>query len=146
MWNRKQPYIQSKIAIDLSHFRLLERIVATGRPAVILEDDAQIDMMGKQWLPNLLTALQELPEVRRQCQCWVTKSNTNRHDGAPTMSVLYSTQDRLHKSIDALAARHISSHSSVRQPDGMDPAIRALSTVLCSTLHVLRVLCSALWQ
>jgi GR25 family glycosyltransferase involved in LPS biosynthesis len=64
MWDKNQPLIRSKIAIDLSHFRLLERIVATGRPALILEDDAQIDMMGKQWLPKLLTALQELPEVR----------------------------------------------------------------------------------
>jgi GR25 family glycosyltransferase involved in LPS biosynthesis len=65
MWKRNEPMIRSKIAIDLSHFRLLERIVATGKPAVILEDDARIDMLGTQWLPNLLQALQELPEVRK---------------------------------------------------------------------------------
>lgn len=64
MWNRNASLIRSKIAIDLSHFRLLERIVASGKPAVILEDDARIDMMGSQWLSNLLQALQELPEVR----------------------------------------------------------------------------------
>ena len=42
---------------------VLERIAASNRPAVVLEDDAQLDMVGTQWLPDLLTALQDLPEV-----------------------------------------------------------------------------------
>lgn len=63
MWDQGQAFIRSKIAIDLSHFRVLERIAASNRPAVVLEDDAQLDMVGTQWLPDLLTALQELPEV-----------------------------------------------------------------------------------
>ena len=61
MWHKQSPWIRSKIAVDLSHYRLLERIVNTGRPAVILEDDAALT--GTQWLPDLLTALQELPQV-----------------------------------------------------------------------------------
>lgn len=65
MWDKGQPLVRSKVAIDLSHFRLLERVARTGRPAIILEDDAQLNMTGKQWLPNLLTALQELPRVGR---------------------------------------------------------------------------------
>jgi GR25 family glycosyltransferase involved in LPS biosynthesis len=40
---------------------LLERIAASNRSAVILEDDVQLT--GKQWLTDLLTTLQELPQV-----------------------------------------------------------------------------------
>lgn len=61
MWHKHSPWIRSKIAVDLSHYRLLERVVRMGRPAVILEDD--VALTGKQWLPDLLTALQELPQV-----------------------------------------------------------------------------------
>jgi GR25 family glycosyltransferase involved in LPS biosynthesis len=45
----------------MSHYRLLERVAASNRSALILEDDAQLT--GEQWLPDLLTALQELPQV-----------------------------------------------------------------------------------
>jgi GR25 family glycosyltransferase involved in LPS biosynthesis len=62
MWYRGQRQVRSKIAIDLSHFRLMEHIAASNLSTVILEDDAQLT--GERWLPDLLTALQELPEVR----------------------------------------------------------------------------------
>lgn len=61
MWYKRQKHYSSKIAVDLSHYRLLERIAASNRTAVILEDDVQLT--GTQWLPDLLTTLQELPQV-----------------------------------------------------------------------------------
>lgn len=61
LWYRQQKHVSSKIAIDMSHYRLLERVAASNRSALILEDDAQLT--GEQWLPDLLTALQELPQV-----------------------------------------------------------------------------------
>jgi GR25 family glycosyltransferase involved in LPS biosynthesis len=61
MWHKRQKHYSSKIAVDLSHYRLLERIAASNRSAVILEDDVQLT--GKQWLTDLLTTLQELPQV-----------------------------------------------------------------------------------
>lgn len=62
MWHNGQPHYRTKIAIDLSHYRLLERLAASNSSAVILEDDAQLT--GETWLQDLLTALQELPHVR----------------------------------------------------------------------------------
>lgn len=61
MWYKRQKHYSSKIAVDLSHYRLLERIAASNSNAVILEDDVQLT--GKQWLLDLLTTLQELPQV-----------------------------------------------------------------------------------
>jgi GR25 family glycosyltransferase involved in LPS biosynthesis len=65
MWYRRQQQYRSKIAIDMSHFHMLERIAASNRSTLILEDDAQLT--GERWLPDLLTALKELPEVRMGC-------------------------------------------------------------------------------
>ena len=62
MWKKQQQHYRSKVAIDISHYRLLERIVSSKRTAIILEDDAKLT--GQQWLPELLTALQELPQVK----------------------------------------------------------------------------------
>lgn len=67
MWYKGQRHYRSKIAIDMPHFRLLERVAASKRSTLILEDDAQLT--GERWLPDLLTALQELPEVRNMCCC-----------------------------------------------------------------------------
>jgi GR25 family glycosyltransferase involved in LPS biosynthesis len=70
MWYRRQRQYRSKIAIDMSHYRMLERVAASNRSTLILEDDAKLT--GEKWLPDLLTALQQLPEVRRECSCWLS--------------------------------------------------------------------------
>lgn len=62
MWAKQQEHYRAKIAIDLSHYRLLERIVSSNRSAIILEDDARLT--GRRWLRDMLRALQELPEVK----------------------------------------------------------------------------------
>jgi hypothetical protein len=68
MWYRRQRFYRSKIAVEVSHLRLLEHVTASNRSTLILEDDAQLT--GEKWLPDLLTALQELPEVCSNCS-WV---------------------------------------------------------------------------
>jgi hypothetical protein len=67
MWHRQHKHHSVKIAIDLSHYRLLERLESSNRSAVILEDDAQLT--GERWLHDLLTVLQELPKVRNSWSC-----------------------------------------------------------------------------
>jgi hypothetical protein len=62
LWYKQQQHYRSKIAVDMSHYRMLERVAASNRSTVILEDDAQLT--GEKWLPDLLTTLRELPEVR----------------------------------------------------------------------------------
>lgn len=72
MWYRQEPHYSSKLAIDFSHFRLLERLAAANlTAAVIVEDDAQIP--GKDWLSDLLTTLKELPQV---CMLFKTQRST----------------------------------------------------------------------
>jgi len=64
MWQQNRTRYSSKIAVDLSHYRLWERIAAGEQPAIILEDDVRLT--GRTWTQDLLTVLQELPEV---CVC-----------------------------------------------------------------------------
>lgn len=63
MWHHNRTRYSGKVAVDVSHFRLWERIVATNQPAMIFEDD--IRLTGSNWTRDLLTALNELPEVRQ---------------------------------------------------------------------------------
>jgi GR25 family glycosyltransferase involved in LPS biosynthesis len=46
MWYKQQKHCATKIAIDMSHYRLLERVAASNHSAVIIEDDAQLTGSG----------------------------------------------------------------------------------------------------
>lgn len=62
MWHQNRTHYSGKIAVDLSHFRLWERIAAGSQPALILEDDVRLT--GANWTHHLVTVLNELPQVR----------------------------------------------------------------------------------
>lgn len=62
MWHHNRTRYTSKIAVDLSHYCLWERIAAGDQPALILEDDVRLT--GTHWTQSVLTALNELPQVR----------------------------------------------------------------------------------
>ncbi len=61
MWNQNRTRYSGKVAVDISHFRLWQRLAAGNKPAIILEDDVRLT--GPTWRKDLLTVLNELPEV-----------------------------------------------------------------------------------
>jgi hypothetical protein len=62
MWYQNRTRYSSKVAVDISHFRLWQRLAASSQPAIILEDD--VKLAGGNWTQHLLTVLNELPQVR----------------------------------------------------------------------------------
>lgn len=62
MWRNNRTRYSGKVAVDVSHFRVWERIAASNKAAIILEDD--VCLTGRTWSQDLLTVLNELPEVR----------------------------------------------------------------------------------
>jgi hypothetical protein len=61
MWRHNRTRYSSKIAVDVSHFCVWEMIASSNRPGIIFEDD--IRLTGPNWSRDLLTVLNELPEV-----------------------------------------------------------------------------------
>jgi GR25 family glycosyltransferase involved in LPS biosynthesis len=61
MWHHNRTRYSGKVAVDVSHFRVWEKIAASNTPAIILEDDVRLT--GRTWSRDLLTVLNELPEV-----------------------------------------------------------------------------------
>ena len=61
MWYQNRTRYSSKVAVDISHFRLWQRLAAADQPAIILEDDAKLT--GPTFRKDLLTVLNELPQV-----------------------------------------------------------------------------------
>jgi hypothetical protein len=61
MWYQNRTRYSSKVAVDISHFRLWQRLAASKQPAIILEDD--VKLAGGNWTRHLLTVLNELPQV-----------------------------------------------------------------------------------
>ncbi|KAF6254370.1 hypothetical protein COO60DRAFT_1627904 [Scenedesmus sp. NREL 46B-D3] len=73
MWRNHQHYSfqRKKVAVDLSHYHNLERIVMENRTAIIVEDDAEFPQPATDrdaWYKRLLAALQELPLELPQLQ------------------------------------------------------------------------------
>lgn len=69
MWQHNRTYYSSKLAVDLSHFRLWERVAASDNPVLIVEDDVRLTGAAN-WTRDMLTVLNELPEVC-VCAVWV---------------------------------------------------------------------------
>jgi GR25 family glycosyltransferase involved in LPS biosynthesis len=61
MWYQNRTHYSSKVAVDISHFRLWQRLAAADQPAIILEDD--VKLTGPSFRKDLLTVLNELPQV-----------------------------------------------------------------------------------
>uniref|UniRef100_A0A383VT41 Glycosyl transferase family 25 domain-containing protein n=1 Tax=Tetradesmus obliquus TaxID=3088 RepID=A0A383VT41_TETOB len=56
---------RQKVAVDVSHYQNLDRILKENRTAVILEDDVNLPEAGRNkdaWYIRVLAALQELPQ------------------------------------------------------------------------------------
>jgi hypothetical protein len=67
-WRNADTYKfqRQKVAVDLSHFQNLGRIVRENKAAVIIEDDATFNEANGDkdaWYRDLLKPLQELPQV-----------------------------------------------------------------------------------
>lgn len=62
LWKKGDIFHRGKVAVDLSHYQLLEHMAAENKPAIIVEDDAAFPN-SKDWYADLLSRLQELPEV-----------------------------------------------------------------------------------
>lgn len=67
MWQQNRTRYSGKIAVDISHFRLWQRIADTNTSAIILEDD--VKLTGPSWRKDLLTVLNELPELCGRGAC-----------------------------------------------------------------------------
>ena len=63
MWYQNRTRYSGKVAVDISHFRLWQRIADTNTSAIILEDDVRL--VGANWTQHLLRVLNELPQVRQ---------------------------------------------------------------------------------
>lgn len=61
VWKRGQPYQRRKVAIDLSHYQLLERILKENRTTLILEDD--LELKTHNLYADLLKNMRLLPQV-----------------------------------------------------------------------------------
>lgn len=62
LWKKNNGHHRAKCAVDISHYRSLERIIKEDKPAIIVEDDA-IFPNRTDWYGDLLRTLQELPQV-----------------------------------------------------------------------------------
>ena len=73
-WEAGKPYYRKKVAADLSHYKLLQKVVDRNAPAIILEDDGSPGR-SDDWYSDLLAALKELPndwDVLYLNGCFVT--------------------------------------------------------------------------
>eukprot|EP00878_Enallax_costatus_P004633 GHUV01004878.1.p1 GENE.GHUV01004878.1~~GHUV01004878.1.p1 ORF type:complete len:328 (+),score=37.26 GHUV01004878.1:228-1211(+) len=60
MWQRRQPYQLAKVAIDISHYRLLEDVMKTNRNTLIMEDDAEFN--SEDFYIALLGRMRHIPQ------------------------------------------------------------------------------------
>lgn len=105
MWRNNRTRYSGKVAVDVSHFRVWERVAASNTAAIILEDDVRLT--GQTWSRDLLTVLNELPEVRVCCsnkQTWFLCACTR--GGLPLHMLISASQALASACCDIPSSQH----------------------------------------
>lgn len=113
MWYQNRTRYSGKVAVDLSHFRLWERIAAGSKPAIILEDD--VHLTGNNWTQHLIDVLKQLPVVGPCTEAvdWVPRLAASACSSAAELQLLHRSAHCWVRRPAVSQMQHSSAHAYV---------------------------------
>lgn len=133
MWQHNRTRYSGKFAVDVSHFRVWERIAASNTAGIILEDDVR--PTGQTWSRDLLTVLNELPEVRvcvLQQQADLTSLRMHQRWAGLTLQILISASEALAAACSNIQSSQDTPHLPAVPPPTRVTACAGLGCALSS--------------